>query len=445
MLSQDASTAHTVGVDTAAEVHLRLLAQQTLGRARPADEFLAASLGLHAVANAYVMLGLLDEPTADEVLTATREAQAVRGLRTHGLSVRSGAHDYWQLRSRGRDGLSWTPRAVVASRLQLSLAAADLQFEWLRVSHGGVRFEVQATATAGELPPRHPGLALADVLLADDTGRRYQMYWDGGSGHSGMWVGDVVATPEPPADVAWFELRAPGSGAASRVVVLPSPPIQAAITDPPWPTAAESYLALLSAQDPPPAIRSGHRRHVAAAVAEALFVVGAIPAHSPLLLRALGRDKRSTHPVLPMTWPRPVRRTTPPDRQVSLCATLPFTGAAVVMEGLSAWGEDVQLHLYGWPWVDGERWPMAIPSFTVRAFDDLGGEHQGRPGSRRDYGGGEGHGDFTLWPAVPARVRHLRIVVSTLWESASADLDLPRDAGWPGNAAAVGGIDMDHG
>jgi hypothetical protein len=46
---------------------------------------------------------------------------------------------------------------------------------------------------------------------------------------------------------------------------------------------------------------------------------------------------------------------------------------------------------------------------------------------------------------VPARVRKLRVVVSTLWESALADLILPRDTGWPGNAATVGGIDIDHG
>jgi hypothetical protein len=432
-------------VDTAAESHLRFLAQQTLGRAQPDEEILAASLGLYAAANAYVMLGLLDEPTTEEVLAAASDALTARGLRPLGLSIRSGAHDYWQLRSQGRDGLSWTPRAVGAIRLQLALAAADMRFEWLRVSHSGMRFRVQATATARELPPRQAGSALADVSLADDAGHRYQMSWDSGSGQYGLWVGDVVATPEPPAEVAWFDLRARGMGAAFRVAVPPSPPIRAVTVDPPWPTAAESYLALLCAQDPPPAIGSGYGRHVAATVAEALLVVGAIPEHSPLLPLALGRERRSSHPVLPTTWPNPVRRTTPPDLQVSLCAALPFADAAVVIEGLSAWGEDVQLHLYGWPWVDGERWPMAIPSFTVHAFDDLDGKHEGRVGSRQSYGGGEGHGDFTLWPGVPARVRKLRVVVSTLWESAWADLILPRDTGWPGNAATVGGIDIDHG
>jgi len=168
-----------------------------------------------------------------------------------------------------------------------------------------------------------------------------------------------------------------------------------------------------------------------AAVAEALLVAGVIPARSPVLLRALGRDKRSAHPVLPRTWPSPVRRETPPDMRIAICAALPFTGAAAVIEGLSRWGQDIQLHLYGWPWVHSERWPAAIPSFTVSAIDDLGGAHDGRPGSWRGYGEGEGRGDFTFWPAVPAGVSRLHVAVSTLWETAWADIELSRGPGHP--------------
>src|SRR6266516_3164077 len=120
---------------------------------------------------------------------------------------------------------------------------------------------------------------------------------------------------------------------------------------------------------------------------------------------------------------------TPPDMRIAICAALPFADAAVVIEGLSGPGDDIQPHVHGWPWLAGERWPMAIPSFTVRAIDDFGGEHEGRPGSWRGYGAGEGHRDFTLWPAVPAQVSKLRAVVSTLWEAAWADIDLgPRTA-----------------
>jgi hypothetical protein len=371
---------HTVVVEAAPESHLRLLAEQALAQAEPGDEFLVASAGLHAVANAYVMLGLLTESKADAVLEPASEALTARGLPGSWLSIRSGAHDYWQLRSRGRDGLSWIPRAVAISSAHLAAGSADVRFEWLRLSHAGLRFQVQATAAGEGLPQRHAGLALADLSLADDAGHPYQMYWDGGSGNNTLWVGDVVALPEPPDDVAWFELRAIGSAAALRVLVPAPLPIQVGTADPPWPTAAESYLALLSAQDPPQAIGRSRGGHVVAAVAEALFLVGAIPAHSPLLPRALGREKRSSHPVLPKTWPSPVRRATQPDMRIAICAALPFSDAAVAIEGLSAWGEDIQLHVYGWPWVHSERWPMAIPSFTVRAIDDLGDEHEGATG-----------------------------------------------------------------
>ena len=117
--------------------------------------------------------------------------------------------------------------------------------------------------------------------------------------------------------------------------------------------------------------------------------------------------------------------------RIAICAALPFTAAVVVIEGLSGWGQDVQVHLYGWPWVHSKRGPTAIPSFTVRAIDDLGGEHDGRPGSWHEYGAGESRGDFTLWPAVPVQARRLRILVSTLWETAWADIELPLVAAWP--------------
>ncbi|HEY2639159.1 MAG TPA: hypothetical protein VGI66_04660 [Streptosporangiaceae bacterium] len=419
-------------MEAAPESHLRLLAGQALVRAGPGDEFLVASAGLVAVANAYVMLGLLTEPEAEAVLNAVGKALTARGLPGSRVSIRSGADGYWRLRSRGRDGLSWMPRAVAVSPVRLAAGSSDVRFEWLRLGRAGVRFQVRATAAGERLPPRHAGQALAGLSLADDAGHRYQMYWDGGSGTSTLWAGDVVALPEPPDDVAFFELSAAGSGAALRIVVPAPLPVRVGTADPLWPTAAESYLALLCAQDPPTAIGRSRGRHVVAAVAEALLFAGAIPAHSPLLPRALGRDKRSSHPVLPKTWPGPVRRDTQPDMRIAICAALPFTDAAVVIEGLSAWGENIQLHLYGWPWVHSERWPAAIPSFTVSAIDDLGGKHEGRPGTWRGYGEGEGHGDFTLWPAVPTRVNRLHVAVSTLWEAAWADIELPPGRARPG-------------
>ncbi len=70
-------------------------------------------------------------------------------------------------------------------------------------------------------------------------------------------------------------------------------------------------------------------------------------------------------------------------------------------------------------------WPAAIHCFMVRAIDDLGHEHEGHGGNWRGYGAGEGHGEFTLWPAVPYRAGRLRVVISTLWEARWADIEMP--------------------
>jgi hypothetical protein len=75
---------------------------------------------------------------------------------------------------------------------------------------------------------------------------------------------------------------------------------------------------------------------------------------------------------------------------------------------------------------------MATASFTVRAIGDFGGGHGGRPGSWRGYRDGEGHGDFTLWPAVPPQVSRLRVVVSTLWGAGMGRYALPRGPARPG-------------
>lgn len=407
--------------------HLRLLAERTLAQAVPGGDWRIAAVGLRAAANAYVLLGLLTEAEAEEILTAAADSLTARGLGDPQLSIRAGAHDYWQLRDRGRHGLAWMPRIVVASTLRLVVTSAEMRFEWLRLSRAGVRFGVQAITFDAATRPRHAGVALAEVALVDSAGHEYQLYWDGGSGNRMTWVGEVVAQPAPSDDVSWLELRTRRSSVSDRIRISSSAPIPVGTTAPPWPTPGESYLALLAAQAPRQA-GSGEVGPVLAVVAEALLLAGAIPPASPILPLVLGRQKRSSHPDLPATWPSPVRRTTPPDMQIALGASLPLAHAVVVIEGLSAWQETLQLHVYGWPWVHGAGWPVAIPSFTLRAYDDLGGQHEGMLGSRRDYGNGEGHGDFTLWPAVPRRARQLRVVVSTLWESAWADVALPRDS-----------------
>ena len=64
-----------------------------------------------AVANAFVTLGLLPEPRAEQILAARRTALEQKGFGnvwgvTKGeLTVRPGAHEYWQSRIAGPLGL----------------------------------------------------------------------------------------------------------------------------------------------------------------------------------------------------------------------------------------------------------------------------------------------------------------------------------------------------
>ena len=418
----------TVVVGVAPETYPRLMAER-LTQAGPQGGLQVIAASIQAAAYAFAMLGLLTAEGAEAAMAQTSRARELRGIGGLEPGAWLGpACDYWKARAEGRDRLTWQPRTVAVGGLRFLAGAAGVRCDWFRIARAGVRFQVQAAATGRRAPPRHVGMALAEMSAADDCGHPYRLRWDGGRGSDRLWAGEVVAEPmsqqQRPDDVAWFELAAAG-GPAARVVLAAPPAIPVGASAPPWPTPAESYLAWLSRQDPVPELGRSGGRQVVAAVAEGLVSVGAMPAQSPLLPAVLGRHKRSSHPDLPQTWPHPVHLSTPPDLQIALCAALPFEHAAAVIEGLSAWGEDIQLHIYGWPWVQGQQWPIAIPSFKIRAIDDLGGQHNGQPGSWRGYGSGEGHGEFTLWPAVPRQAGRLRVIISTLWESRWADIELP--------------------
>jgi hypothetical protein len=402
---------------------------QHLAEARPIWRLRVSAASVEAVAQAFAILGLVSAEGAEAAMTQASRALGLLGAGSTEPGAWPGsACEYWNMRAQEQQPLAWVPRAVAAGALRFAVAGVGLRCDWFRVSRAGLRFQVHAAAVDRQLTSWHPGTALAGLSAADDAGHSYRLRWDGGRGSGRLWMGEVVAEPvsehERPDDVAWFELAAVG-GPAARVLFAPPPAIPVGPTAPPWPTPAESYLAWLSRQDPAPGLGGSGGRDIVAAVAEGLVSVGAMTAQSPLLPPILGKHKRSSHPDLPLTWPQPVRLGTPPDLQIALCVALPFEHAAAVIEGLSAWGEDIQLHTYGWPWVQGQRWPAVIPCFNVRAIDDLGQEHEGRPGSWRGYGAGEGHGEFTLWPTVPRRAGRLRVVISTLWEARWADIELP--------------------
>ncbi len=108
------------------EGHLRSLTAEALTRASPGRPLLPVSLSVQAVANAFVMLGLLPEPRAEEILAQHRLALESKGFDnvwgvTKGeLTVRPGAHGYWDARVAGHEGLVRVPLSVAASRGSLS-------------------------------------------------------------------------------------------------------------------------------------------------------------------------------------------------------------------------------------------------------------------------------------------------------------------------------------
>jgi len=105
---------------------------------------------------------------------------------------------------------------------------------------------------------------------------------------------------------------------------------------------------------------------------------------------------------------------------------LPLEHATAVIESVSAHDDLVSIQLYGHPWVMGEYVPMITPCFQVRAVDDAGDEHEGMPGDWRGFPGDEGSGNFWFWPPVASARKSLRVTVSTLWEAAWAEIELPR-------------------
>ena len=103
------------------EDFLRSLAAEALRWAHPDRPLFPVSLGLMAVANAFVMLGLLPEPRAEATLADHKSALEREGLgNTWGvtkgeLTVRPGAHEYWESREGGLPGCVrcrcwWRPR-----------------------------------------------------------------------------------------------------------------------------------------------------------------------------------------------------------------------------------------------------------------------------------------------------------------------------------------------
>lgn len=432
---------------------LRSLAAEALQWA-PHRPLYPESLRLMAVANAFVMLGLLAEPRAEAVL-ADHKTELERegfgdtwGVTKGELTVRPGAHEYWQARMAGPGGLREVPLLVAVAGVSCPTSVAEVCFEWVKLTSTGWQLSFRATAPDPDIRVNPPdlqvvmGQAMSEISLSDDVGQTYELRAEGVGWsrhldrHEQEWHGRALVARDPASRPAWFELAPTTPGTSGRVILSAPAQVRVGRSDPPWPTPAEGYLAALTPVTSISIEASGtvaeagpeETAKIVATVADSLIAVGALPVTSTLLRKSPASGQR-WQAELAYLWrrrayQRAARFRTGQHRR--LAVRLPLEHATAMIESVSAADDLVSIQLYGHPWVHGEYLPMITPCFQVRATDDAGNEHEGMPGDWRGFPGHEGTGYFWFWPPVPPARKSIRVTVSTLWEAAWADIELPR-------------------
>jgi hypothetical protein len=432
-----------------------------LARAREDSPYPVARLSLEAVANAFVVLGLLPAARAEEILAAQRpvlEAVGFRVGREIGeLSVNPGTRSFQEARAAALDSPQQIPLAVAAGPARCRLRRHDLAITWATLTPEGIRLRYHsnardggrdlARAVAGEITED-----IAELSITDDIGGTYRVpaanvagTISGQCSASGetRWIpegeflavrvrGEAGSRGGRPA-VRWLEFSA-GSGPPVRVEIPSAAAVPTGTAEPPWPTPAECYLDQLAPPDHDWSIGSFETGTVeldtaaiVAAVADALLAVGALPPDSTVLTGITDRVRPDWHLALSDRqralmdpWASPGQAS-----GADLAVRLPLGRPTAVLESITAREDMVSVQLYGHPWIFEEYWPLIAPCFRVTAVDDTGAEHEGGLDSSSGSPAHEGSGAFWFWPPVGPQARQLRVTVSTLWEAAWALIDIP--------------------
>jgi hypothetical protein len=445
-----------------AEAYLRALTAPLAG-VREGNPLPVARFSQEAVANAFVILGLLPAARAEEILAAVQPVLQDAGFRLlegrtiRELSVSPAARDLQEARAAAPGSLRSIPLAAAAGPVRCQLRGHDVVIRSAMVTPEGIGARYHGDPREGdEDAARSWGQditgAIRELSITDDTGGTYLVSAGKVSGHvSGRRLasggqllvpeGRFLAAPAPsdagshggPRAVQWLEFSA-GSTQPVRAEVVSSAAVLTGTTEPPWPTPAECYLA----QFAPPArewsfgsFATGtvelDTAAIVTAVADALVAVGALPPDSAVLTGITDRVRRhwrldlsDRQLALLDPWSGPEQASS-----AGLAARLPFTQATAVIETVTAHEDMVAVQLYGHPWVMGD-WPMITPCFQVTAVDDTGAEHEGDPrNASTSISTHEGSGTFWFWPPVSPQAKQLRVTVSTLWEAAWALIDIP--------------------
>jgi hypothetical protein len=358
---------------------LRSLTAEALWWAHPQRPLFPVSLGVMAVANAFVMLGLLPEPVAEAILAEHRselERQGFGdswGLTEGELTVRPGAHGYWQSRTAGPAGLREVPVLVAAAWVRCPNPAAEVCFEWAKLTSTGLRVSFQATAADpdGISPPADAAMrrAMSEISVTDDTGHSYELAVEdvGWSRvrerHEQEWHGQVLMDPDPARPPGWLEFTAARTGASGRVALVPPAPVPVGTSSPPWPTPAECYLAGLATVTRYSISTSRGEStagpedvaEIIAKVADSLLAVGALPVTSTLLREPPADRKPAWQAPVVSRWRRRAHTAAhfEPEEHRGLAVRLPLGHATAMIESVSAQGELVGVQLYGHPWMMG--------------------------------------------------------------------------------------------
>src|SRR5690242_6380960 len=153
-----------------------------LSRARRGRPLPGVPFSREAVANAFVMLGLLPGARAEEILGQYRPALEAEGFRfgvlTGELSVVPGALGYHEARAASRADLTGIPLAVAAGPVPIGFGGTELLLTSATLTPGGVKLGLRAfIADTGGSPRRpisgRPGLRLAEELRFELPGQRF--------------------------------------------------------------------------------------------------------------------------------------------------------------------------------------------------------------------------------------------------------------------------------
>ncbi|MBV9383175.1 MAG: hypothetical protein JOY82_05205 [Streptosporangiaceae bacterium] len=344
------------------ESFLRAMAAP-LALAREGDPLPVVRFSLEAVANAFMVLGLLPAARAEEILAAQRPALEAAGFQVAlpigELTVTPETRRLLAARAAGADGPRRTPLAVAAGPVRCRLGGHDLTITSATLTPEGISVCCHGVARdgghrAGAVIGAEAAEAVARLSVTDDTGATYVLPPGGVPGSAAarslasgrvLWVpegefpaaaaagepppreaapgespsGDPAPVPGPSASgeagsrggrpaVRWLELSA-GSGESVRIIMLPPAVVPVGTAQTPWPTPAECYLAELASISEDWGIGSFETGAVqldtagiVAAVADALLAVGALPEDSALLARLPYREPADWREALVPRW-----------------------------------------------------------------------------------------------------------------------------------------------